>query len=369
MKILFKNLSDMCVGDWENTSYTSNIYVDFRVKTDGVKLYVSMAPMYVYRDSYTESVSVPITYNGVTKTLSASVFRKELTAEFNYSDGVKSLFVGGGVYLYNGSDSSASYSENGKTISWLGGADEFEPTFSITFDGWREDDGYIEPKWILSPPSGKKAYVINVCHTHKAAINGGEVRESLKYSYPVKISSNTFSFSSSLSAGDRFYLKMYVAVYNSANDAADDYIDLYEYSTREIVVSAYRQYYQPYGLEYRAPVAGGSLKVSWISPRDPDLYLSRTNPYELQRSVNGGTWETVYLGKSLFFTDTIPSSCDTVSYRVRVTAYAYSASNWCVGEVKETILSNIYVGVNGAPRLAVGAFVGDVRAVPYVVMK
>ena len=77
----------------------------------------------------------------------------------------------------------------------------------------------------------------------------------------------------------------------------------------------------PGSITVPAAVQGGAtLSISWTKATDSDGNLSG---YELERSVNGGSWSQVYKGSALTYTDTITAGWNTVAYRVR----AYDALN------------------------------------------
>ncbi len=71
----------------------------------------------------------------------------------------------------------------------------------------------------------------------------------------------------------------------------------------------------PGSITVPAAVRGGAtLPISWTRATDSDDNLSG---YELERSVNGGSWSQIYKGAGLSYTDTITAGWNTVAYRVR----------------------------------------------------
>ncbi len=77
----------------------------------------------------------------------------------------------------------------------------------------------------------------------------------------------------------------------------------------------------PQGITVPADVRGGSpLQVSWGPSADAENNLAG---YELERSVDGGTWTQVYKNAQQSFTDNITFGWRSVAYRVR----AYDAYN------------------------------------------
>ena len=77
----------------------------------------------------------------------------------------------------------------------------------------------------------------------------------------------------------------------------------------------------PQGITVPADVRGGSpLQISWGPSADAENNLAG---YELERSVDGGTWTQVYKNAQQSFTDNITFGWRSVAYRVR----AYDAYN------------------------------------------
>ena len=65
--------------------------------------------------------------------------------------------------------------------------------------------------------------------------------------------------------------------------------------------------------------SGSSFSVSWTAG-------SNATGYILQRSVNGGSWQTVYTGSSLTYRDTAKSTWTTVQYQVASTASGFTSA-------------------------------------------
>lgn len=88
----------------------------------------------------------------------------------------------------------------------------------------------------------------------------------------------------------------------------------------------------PQGITVPVDVRGGSpLTISWGPSADAENNLAG---YELERSVNGGTWTQIYRNAQQSFTDNITFGWQTVAYRVR--AYdVYSAySGYATSEAR-----------------------------------
>jgi hypothetical protein len=75
----------------------------------------------------------------------------------------------------------------------------------------------------------------------------------------------------------------------------------------------------PYSINYPMSAQAGDFVINWT---EYFVYsFNDTSGYILERSVNGGGWQTVYKGEELMYTDSIQASWDTVQYRVK--SYAY----------------------------------------------
>lgn len=59
---------------------------------------------------------------------------------------------------------------------------------------------------------------------------------------------------------------------------------------------------------------GGSLVITWSAATDSENNISG---YELERSVDGGSFTNIYTGTALTYTDTITKGWNSVAYRVR----------------------------------------------------
>lgn len=101
----------------------------------------------------------------------------------------------------------------------------------------------------------------------------------------------------------------------------------------------------PGSITVPAAVRGGStLPISWTRATDSDDNLSG---YELERSVNGGSWSQIYKGAALSYTDTITAGWNTVAYRVR--AYdTLSATSAYITSDTRTVDNNAYPVITGS---------------------
>lgn len=100
----------------------------------------------------------------------------------------------------------------------------------------------------------------------------------------------------------------------------------------------------PASLTLPETLSGGSpVLVQWTAGTDPEAALSG---YELERSADGGaSFQPVYTGSALQYTDTLPSGCTQVQYRVRAVDQSGAASPYTLSPLRT-------VQTNSAPVLA-----------------
>lgn len=101
----------------------------------------------------------------------------------------------------------------------------------------------------------------------------------------------------------------------------------------------------PGSITVPAAVRGGStLPISWTKATDSDDNLSG---YELERSVNGGSWSQIYKGAGLSYTDTITAGWNTVAYRVRAYDTLNATSSYITSGTR-TVDNNAYPVITGS---------------------
>lgn len=111
---------------------------------------------------------------------------------------------------------------------------------------------------------------------------------------------------------------------------------LYVLDSGEVVIN--QSPIQPPSITVSEPVKGGkSVAVSWGTSSDPDGNLTG---YHLERSVNNGTFQRIYEGSALNFSDNITYGWQTVAYRVR----AYDSA----GAVSDYATSRAYTVINNS---------------------
>jgi hypothetical protein len=78
----------------------------------------------------------------------------------------------------------------------------------------------------------------------------------------------------------------------------------------------------PFSINYPISLSAGDFVITWVG-------AGGTTGYNLERSVNGGSWDTIYSGEAETYTDSIQASWNTVRYRVK--AYAAYSGLWSTG--------------------------------------
>lgn len=105
----------------------------------------------------------------------------------------------------------------------------------------------------------------------------------------------------------------------------------------------------PICFEYRYPVIGRPFLLTWVK-QEGDVPLTSMI---LERSLDGGRYETVYRGMAEAYRDTIPRGTvdyRTVRYRLTAVGQGYQKySAFVYGRTADIIKSSVYVGRNGVP--------------------
>lgn len=113
-------------------------------------------------------------------------------------------------------------------------------------------------------------------------------------------------------------------------------------------------------------LAGGKVTVRWEAVVDP---LNKIASYTLERSVNGGSYTSLYSGTSTQFRDTLPNAAKTVIYRVCAINSYSMASPWTDSGTLAVAQSNLYVAKDGKWVRAAGVWIGEKRASPMAQVK
>lgn len=134
------------------------------------------------------------------------------------------------------------------------------------------------------------------------------------------------------------------------------YVTPWQYVSRDAAIPL-----SPEGLTTSLLLAGGKVTVSWQAVVDP---LNTISSYRLERSVNGGSYTSLYSGTSTQFRDTLPTSAQNVVYRVCAVNNKSVASPWTDSGTLAVAQSNLYVAKGGKWVRAAGVWIGEKRASP-----
>lgn len=342
MKLLFRSLETFRLGgEW------AGFLGYVRAETDGSKLLVTIGYESTTAQEYSEPVTLDITYNGVTRSINEQVFGEKRSVEFPYNDSVKSLTVSGMDIYYK----DKTYTD-GKTFTWRTAFRSTPPTVTYTCPGARETSRH-NFSWTITDPLGRPTAAAGLRDQFKKPTENFWTSGTV---LAVKSTAGSVEnyVASPYVSGTLMYYKFYAAVYDTEDAEREDYVELVEVTTRTYTVSTKYSPYPPYEVNYKTPVIRAPLKISWEHIEDPSYPTLR---FELERSLNGGSYTLIYAGLSKSFSDTIPEGTETVEYRVHSVG-ARGTSVYCTGEKFDAVLSNLYVGVNGEVRLAGGLYIG-----------
>ncbi len=116
---------------------------------------------------------------------------------------------------------------------------------------------------------------------------------------------------------------------------------IYTFTVTEYFEEEYTPYppSAPSSISVPTTVKGGeSISISWGSS-------SGATNYYLERSVNGGSWTSIYGGSNRSYTDTISKSWNTVAYRVR--AYNSDGFSGYTTSPTRTVINNTSPIISG----------------------
>lgn len=99
----------------------------------------------------------------------------------------------------------------------------------------------------------------------------------------------------------------------------------------------------PTTLNVSSVYSGKSTAISWSNVVDPD---GHSVTYQLESSVNGGTYTVLYNGVNLSYTTIIPIGTDTVQFRVKATD-SLGASSGYIESTLRTVINNTAPTISG----------------------
>lgn len=338
MKILYKTAQKLKFG---------SMFAGIEVKTNGTELFFSVRPRNNAARLYTSALQLTVTYCGVSRTMSWSAFRTELSASFPYVDSVKEITVSGAEITYKEVAYGTSH-----VFSWGGSFSDPDPTLEVVFPMGFKEDCPSEITWTVSDPLGREYRVLGVTVFGKLPSAG-------KWAYSVQSGYTDTSFS--YLVGDDYdfnsiyciHVEVMVGVYDSSDDDDEHYTGFAEAISPLYSIGENDAPYPPYFLSITKPRKGEPCTVEWNEVVDEDYPVTS---YRLMYAVNGGTFNTELLnGSATSFTHTHDDSVTKFRYEVRsqsdvktqygstTTTYSgYIASDWI--DITE---SNVYIGYNG----------------------
>lgn len=349
MKLLFRSVEQLKLG-----SRYSDFSGYLRVETDGETLYVTLGYQSSTAQFYSGAVKLTLKYNGYTRVINADPFGEKQSVTFPYTDNVKTVNLSG-MYVFYENRQIDETSADGMDFTWRTSFESVQPAVTLTCPGPRNQMSHTI-SWSIKDPLGRPTAGVGLIEHYK---NADVNYWTMSNVYTAKFTSASVSryVSESQAVGSLYYVTLYMGVYESANDAREDYIELVEVESPFYVVSYQNRPRSPFDLQCDPPIVRAPSKLTWKYIEDGNY--PATNGFVLERSLDGGDYTLIYAGTSTSFTDTIPLGAETVQYRVCAVGRATSSRSYYVtSELLKTILSNIYIGVNGEIRLASGLYIG-----------
>lgn len=349
-KLLFKDR-----GSYYFTHNSENI--KFSVYSDGVYLYFEVAlcrQMEYYQNKYA-TFSFDIAYNGVTKTISASneAFVSE-QVNFDYDENCKTISLTSAADMNEKTDTGGVSVGKTKSITWCGSYDKAQTQGKI----WIKKDGPVE-----NSSKGKFGYSFgDEAGRRVAVIDAWSVSYNKEIPYYKAISLSGFTAEEpsvpavvSNTEGRKYFLRFTVAAYESEDAGIDEYVSLTEFESPMYIVGEGNKPLVPYDFKYTKPCHGGRVNLSWKMVEDTTIYAAAA--YVLKRSVDGGSFETIYEGGSMSFRDTVGENWSTVAYSV-CSKKGSSVSLYNTGNTESVADSNIFAGYNGSVHAASALYIG-----------
>lgn len=318
-KLLFRSFSIIY--------FAGSITLYLRVETDGETLFVTIGYQSSYEQEYQSAVAMDITYNGITQTINESIFGEKRSVEFPYDDSVKSITLSSESWFeYNAVTSSSI------TFTWRTSFNSTPPIVTYTCPGGRENtrDNF---QWTITDPLGRPTAAGQLLEHLYVQSRGYWITGTLITSSKNTTGSITNYISSTYVKGSLLYYTFYAAVYETADAAWEDYVELVEVISPIYTISTQYVSCPPYEIKYNNAIAGGSLNVTWKHIDDPSYPATG---FELERSLNGGSFVNIYNGLSTSFVDTISADTNTVQYRIR-TVGRMGTSVYTTGDIVKTI--------------------------------
>ena len=248
------------------------------------------------------------------------------------------------------SGNSNSYPTNNHSGSYwytYKGSDSIDPT-RVTIPSSIKGGNRIS---ISVTKSSTNTYGGTITYQYQICLNGSSIWTTLRsttassYSYTVPV--GTTSIQARVKASD-----------NTGFTSTDYVTSLKRTVTNNTAPSTPSSISVPSSIQ-----AGKAFTVSWGASTDSDGNLSG---YTLQRSLNGGSYSTIYTGSSRSYQDTIPKSGYTsVTYRVQAYDTDGATSSYRTSNTA-TVINNVAPVISGSDS-NLGTFTYNPPTISYVV--
>lgn len=353
MAIVFRTISDLIIDGMEArlTVYCSGDYLKVQIEP-----YNSATTT-----AYTADLQVTVTYNGVSRTLSASPFTEKVSALFDFMRDVREVQLSASTVSYDGVSASS------RTFAWKGDGTVAAPNLSISYYSGLMLGLASRIEWEISGvPDGYTASTVGVWFYYAAA-----TKAVPEYTRTAVVSQRTSQTAfehtiSELASKNVVFYRIAVALYENAGDAAEDYVAYAEIDSPSYVCTGETIYtLAPCNLHYPSIITKGrTFTISW------ELLDAATGTagVELQYSYNErNVWYDVCTLTDPSITSypyTVTSDWTSVAFRIcsYSTRSKYETSNYSYGKWSKIGGSNVYVGRDGAPVPASAVQVGAAAA-------
>ena len=347
MKFLFRSLETLKVD---------NVVCVLRVKADDGWLIVSI-------DS--QDVACPITATPTVSYAGSSAAMTQISptvkeVRLPYSDSVKTLGVSGAAFNYQGTAVSS--------FSWSAGLADADPAVELDFYGARQSNYVDVGEHSVVAPDNLNLRILEAIYWIREP-GGAWVRYTMvpvvgKINRPMRFASTSPEYV----AGRELKMQLVYALFATANDARESYTGIAEADTQAVQITPSGTPFVPLWIEVGMLTAGAPVRVAWAEAIDTNANYVPT-AYELQRSVNGGSFTLLYSALSYSYTDTLPDGAEEVVYQVR-TVSGSKKSGWRSSGTLEVTQSNLFVmtaaGLKAANAVLIGTASGAVQVAPIV---
>lgn len=354
MAILFRNTADLLVGGMKTRltvySHEGRLRAELIPDPDQAT------------EVYTGALDVTVTYNGVSKRLTAAPFTKAVSAVFPEIAGQKSLSLTAAAgFVYGG----APYAS--VTIAWKGDGSLTGPVLRITsFSGLRLENTSRVAWTADGVPEGYIAYTLGVWMYFAPR---SKIVTDYRRSCLIGQKSTDFSLEHTidgLEEKNTVFYRIAVGLYRagSADSAGrDDYEYYLEIDTPVHVCSGGDIYtLAPCGLHYALSRRNRVVNITWSTVEA----ASATKGYRLDYSCDGSSWTQIFWDScpSASSSFTVPAGAEKIAFRIL--SYSdrskYEQSTLLYGPWLELGQSNVYVGYHGGVVPAAEIHIGSAAA-------